>query len=159
MIEYLGFVDYIGKTNDGEYIYRFDFTVDKDTIWGEYFNVSPSSIIPDLQADKNSISSRCKANFPCEMQIAKKSYCFSMQDCIDGIIPLIFSDVDNESMMVDGKPFFLSFGEEFYDVKDKLSAIGIEIYDIEDCYTSDESAIDNLIDYIDKVNKGKTDDF
>ena len=80
MIEYLGFVDEIGRTTDGKYVYRFDFTVDKDTIWGEYFNITPSAIIPDLQADINSLTKQAKVIFPREMVIAKKNFCFSMQD-------------------------------------------------------------------------------
>lgn len=159
MVEYLGFVDYIGRTNDGKYIYRFDFTLDRDTIWGEYFNIAPSSIIPDLQADKNSISAECKVNFPCEMQIAKKSYCFSMQDCIDGIIPLIFSDLSENTLMEDSKPFFIMFGEEFDDVEKKIKEAGLEIYDFNEVSNIDESALDDLMDYIDRVNKGQTNDF
>ena len=39
MEEYLGFVDEIGRTVDGKYIYRFDFTVDKETIWGDFLTL------------------------------------------------------------------------------------------------------------------------
>ena len=64
MEEFLGFVDEIGRTVDGKHIYRFDFTLDTETIWGEYFNVTPSAIIPDLQPDKNALSKQAKAIFP-----------------------------------------------------------------------------------------------
>ena len=60
MDEFLGFVDEIGRTIDGKHIYRFDFTLDTETIWGEYFNVTPSAIIPDLQPDKNALSIQAK---------------------------------------------------------------------------------------------------
>lgn len=154
MEEYLAFVDYIGRTIDGQYIYRFDFTVDADSVWGEYFNVTPAGIVPDLQPDINSLSKSCKVNFPIEMQLAKKNYCFSMQDCIDGIIPLIFSEISEEGIEYNDAPLFFKFGENFETIKETLQSINIELYDIEDVKKGDESAIDNLIDNIDLINGG-----
>jgi len=152
MEEYLAFVDYIGRTIDGQYIYRFDFTVDADSVWGEYFNVTPAGIVPDLQPDINSLSKSCKVNFPTEMQLAKKNYCFSMQDCIDGIIPLIFSEISEEGIEYKDAPLFFKFGENFETIKETLQSINIELYDIEDVKKGDESAIDDLIDNIDLIN-------
>lgn len=154
MEEYLAFVDYIGRTIDGQYIYRFDFTVDADSVWGEYFNVTPAGIVPDLQPDINSLSKSCKVNFPIEMQLAKKNYCFSMQDCIDGIIPLIFSEISEEGIEYNDAPLFFKFGENFETIKETLQSINIELYDIEDVKKGDESAIDDLIDNIDLINGG-----
>ena len=152
MEEYLAFVDYIGRTIDGQYIYRFDFTVDPDSVWGEFFNVTPSGIVPDMQPDINSLSKTCKVNFPIEMQIAKKNYCFSMQDCIDGIIPVIFSEISEEAVVYNDAPLFFKFGEEYETVKNVLTSIGLEMYDVELVKTGDESAIDNLIDNMDLIN-------
>lgn len=149
MEEFLGFIDLIGLTIDGNPIYRFDFTYDTETIWGDYFNVTPSAIIPDLQPDKNAISKQAKAVFPREMVIAKKNYCFSMQDCIDGIIPLMFSEIDDNTLEYDNKPFFLSFGEDFESIIQKLNAVNIEFYEIEEMENGDDSAIDALIENMD----------
>ena len=142
MEEFLGFVDEIGRTVDGKYIYRFDFTLDTETIWGEYFNVTPSAIIPDLQPDKNALSKQAKAVFPREMVLAKKNYCFSMQDCIDGIIPLIFSEIDENTLEYNEKPFFIPSAASYI-----ISEI--TFFDVEEVEKGDESAIDNLIDSMD----------
>lgn len=150
MDEFLGFIDEIGRTRDGGYIYRFDFTLDTETIWGEYFNVTPSAIIPDLQADINALTRQAKAIFPREMVLAKKNYCFSMQDCIDGIIPLIFSEIDEDTLEYNEKPFFIHFGTTFAEVENMLSAVGITFFEIEEVEKGDESAIDNLIDSMDE---------
>ena len=158
MIEYLGFVDLIGRTIDGNYLYRFDFTVDADVLWGEYFNVTPSAIIPNLQPDKNTLSKSAKIIFPREMVIAKKSYCFSMQDCIDGITPLIFSEIDENTIEIDGKPFFIRFGETFNEVEEKVKKIGLEFFEIVEVKTGDDSAIDALIDSIDDNDSYDEDD-
>ena len=151
-MEYLAFVDYIGRTVEGEYIYRFDFTVDTESVWGEYFNVTPAGIVPDMQPDINSLSKTCKVNFPIEMQIAKKNYCFSLQDCIDGIIPMIFSEISEDCIVYNDAPLFFRFGETFDNIKNILSTLNIEMYDIEDVKKGDDSAIDDLIDNIDLIN-------
>ena len=156
--EFLGFIDEIGRTRDGGYIYRFDFTLDTETIWGEYFNVTPSAIIPDLQADRNALTRQAKAIFPREMVIAKRNYCFSMQDCIDGIIPLMFSEIDDNTLLLEDKPFFLKFGTPFDEVEEKLKSIGISFFDIEEVEKGDDSAIDNLINSIDEGDGEEDDD-
>lgn len=146
MDEYLAFVDEVGRTLDGKYIYRFDFTVDKDTVWGDFFNVAPTAIIPDLQPDVNSLSKTSRVIFSREMTLAKKNYCFSMQDCIDGLIPLIFSEIDDDTLEYNGAPFFLRFGEPISRVEEILQSLGIKLTDIEEIQRGDDSAIDALID-------------
>ena len=158
MEDFLGFVDLIGRTIDGKYIYRFDFTTDIDVLWGEYFNVTPSGIIPDLQPDKNALSRSGKIIFPREMVIAKKNYCFSMQDCIDGIIPLIFSEIDEETLELDEKPFFIKFGESFNDVQKKLEKVGMEFFELYEIEKGDDSAIDALINDLDSDDENNEDD-
>lgn len=146
MDERIGFIDEIGQDSEGNYIYRFDFTPDIDTIWGEYFNVAPAGIIPDLQPDMNSVSVSARVFFPVRMGTAKRNYCFSMQDCIDGIIPLIFSELNEDTVELNGKPFRIMFGETMDEVREKLSAIGIAMHDIEEVEHGDSSAIDKLLD-------------
>lgn len=153
MEDFLGFVDLIGRTIDGKYIYRFDFTTDTDVLWGEYFNVTPSGIIPDLQPDKNALSRSGKIIFPREMVIAKKNYCFSMQDCIDGIIPLIFSEIDEETLELDEKPFFIRFGETFNEVKEKLNKVNLDFFELYEIEKGDDSAIDALINDLGTENE------
>ena len=156
MTEYLAFVDEIGRTIDKKYIYRFDFTVDTETVWGEFFNVAPAAIIPNIQPDKNTLSTSAKVIFPRQMAIAKKNFCFSRQDCIDGIMPLIFSEIDDKTLEIGEVPFFLNFADPIETVKEKLSAINCELYDIEEVEKGDESAIDALIDAMDNNDE---DDF
>ena len=153
MEDFLGFVDLIGRTIDGKYIYRFDFTTDTDVLWGEYFNVTPSGIIPDLQPDKNALSRSGKIIFPREMAIAKRNYCFSMQDCIDGIIPLIFSEIDEETMELDEKPFYIRFGESFNEVKEKLDKVNLDFFELYEIEKGDDSAIDALINDLEIENE------
>jgi hypothetical protein len=152
MDEYLAFVDDIGENVDGEYVYRFYFTSDTDIVWGEYFNIVPSAIIPNLQVDKNSVSSSAKANFPNKLILAKKNYCFSMQDCIDGIIPLCFAEIGDDKLTIDDVPFFLRFGETHENVVKILGNLNIKLYDEEKIEIDSEKPIKKLINKLDEHN-------
>ena len=72
-----------------------------------------------------------------------------MQDCIDGIIPLIFSEIDENTLEYDYLPFFIRFGEQFEEVEKKLKSVGLEFYELHNIEKGDSSAIDALIDSID----------
>lgn len=145
--EYLAFVDEIGRSVSGEYIYRLDFTYDPESVWGDYFNSVPSIIVPDLQPDTNSLSSTAKIRVKKQLSIAKKNGCFSMQDCIDGIISLCFSEIDEEPIMSGKELFRLDFGETFESVEKKLNENGIEIEDKNDIDVGEEE-INVMLDKI-----------
>ena len=145
MNEYLAFVDFIGTNNDGSYIYRFDFTIDTDSVWGEYFNIQPSGYVPNIQPDINCITTRSKVLFPREMALAKTSYCFSMQDCIDGIIPLCFSEIDDETVEYEDAPILFNFGEDRTDVENKLKSVGCSFYETETIEHGNSNAVDALL--------------
>lgn len=140
MSEFLAFVDEIGRGLDGGFLYRLDFTEDTEVVWGDFFNVVPAIIIPNLQPDINCLSSQAKISSPVRLNVASKTPCFSMQDCIDGIISLCFSDIDEE------KQLKLDFGMPMEDVEDYLKKNGIELFDKVKVEKGDESEIDNLID-------------
>lgn len=146
---FLGFIDYIGKTNEGKYTYRFDFTNDTDTVWGEYFNISPTIIIPDLQPEKQLICRTARVDFDKEINIAKKNGCFSMQDCFDGIISLGFSKFTEEDIIYyNDEPLYFNFGEDFQVVEEKIKSCGYNFYNIIDNQIGDDTIIEDLIETI-----------
>ena len=153
--EYLAFVDEIGRTIEGDYVYRLDFTYDPESVWGDYFNSVPSVIVPDLQPDINSLSSNAKIVVDRRLSIAKKNGCFSMQDCIDGIISLCFTDIDEEPLVVDNEAFKLDFGESFESVSAKLEKFGIKLEDKQENDVGSEE-IDRMIE---NMTTGLRDDF
>jgi hypothetical protein len=160
MEEYLAFIEEIGRTINGEYSYCFYFTYDTEIVWGEYFNVCPCSIIPNLMPDLNALSTKTIVSFPQKIMLAKNNMCFSMQDCIDGIIPLIFSEIDENTIEYNNAPFFLRFGENFEDVENKIRSIGLEFIELHNIEKGDSSAIDALIDSIDNdLDSDDDDDF
>lgn len=149
MEEYLAFVDYIGNNLDGKYVYRFDFTTDTDTVWGDYFNITPTIIVPDLQPENNTISKSAKVNFDKKLNIAKKNGCFSMQDCFDGIVSLAFTELtEDDTIYYKDEPLRFDFGEPYEQVMDKVNECGSNFYDVVNKQIGDESIIEKLIDKI-----------
>ena len=153
--EYLGFVEEIGRTTDGGYLYRFDFTYDPDSLWGEFFNIPPACIVPELEPDPNCLSHNAKIISPVKLMTAKNNACFSMQDCIDGIIPLCFSELDEDIVEYEGKPLKFAFGEERKFVEEKIAAVGFENLGFEEIKRSDENLVNDLIN---NLNNNDEDD-
>lgn len=146
MTEYLAFVDEIGETSDGKYIYRFDFSLDKEIVWGNYWNIAPANLIPDLKPDKKCLSKAFKSILPNKMELACKNPCFSMQDCIDGILPLCFPDVEDDYIVYNGGPLIFRFGEEYDYVVSKLKSVESNPFDEEIIESSDKNVIENFVD-------------
>jgi hypothetical protein len=71
-----------------------------------------------------------------------------MQDCIDDILPLIFSEIDDNTLEYNEHPFFIKFGESFETVEKMLTDIGLNLFDIEEVEKGDETPIDDFIDSI-----------
>ena len=143
-MEYLAFIKEIGITADGKPIYRFDFTVDKDVVWGEFWNIAPAILVPDIEPDIKCLSKQSCVILPYKMELACKNSCFSMQDCIDGIIALCYPDIYELHLEKDDKPLFFMFGESYEDVIDKLKSYDIEFFQETIPDVSDKSALEKL---------------
>lgn len=148
MDEYIGFIDYIGTNDKGLPIYRFDFTYDKDAVWGEQFNVAPAGMMPKLDPDKNTLSHSGKAVFPKRIDLARENMCYSMQDCFDGIIALAFTKMDDNDDLIlsDGKPFVIRYGETLDEVKIKLKSIDVDFFEFNEVEKGDESVLNELME-------------
>lgn len=150
---YLAFVDEIGTTVDGKIIYRFDFTQAPDVVWGDKWNSVPCSGNPKIQPDPQTLSITGRVISDNEYNIAKHNHCFSMQDCIDGIIAMFFSDPDEPNEIV------LNFGEEATSVIDKLKKIGLELIDVKNVNQEQEDAIiDAAMGALDIVQNSQDDE-
>ena len=75
-----------------------------------------------------------------------------MQDCIDGIISLMFCEVDDATLEYQDLPLFFNFAEPKELIDEKLKAVGLELYDFAEVEKGDESAIDDLIDSMDDLD-------
>ncbi len=142
--QYLAFVSRAGETIDGKFIYTFFFSQDPDIVWGEDWNMIPS-IIPNLMPSMDTISIICDVVTERDFLLARENSCFTMQDCIDGIIALLFTRPREEELI-------LHFGEEMDVVMDKLKRVGIEFSNIRNTTEEKEAEIiDNVINALDNI--------
>lgn len=139
MDEYLAFVKKIGNTLDGQNIYEFMFTTVPDVVWGDNFNIIPAGIIPNLLPESNCLSKVGRLITDINFKLACESTCFSMMDCIDGIISLCFTEagIDNE--------FHFDFGDKINDVIESLKKYDLELVEFEDVTINYDSIVDDVI--------------
>lgn len=145
---YLVFIEYIGLTVNEKYIYKFHFSERPEVVWGDYWNVCPSSVIPNIKPDINSINKIYEVELDYRLNLAIHNSCFSMQDCIDQIIALGWFDIDSDIFYEDEINIMkFRFGENFETVEKYLKFINVNMDNIvyEKSDDSDEM-IDKLID-------------
>lgn len=86
---------------------------------------------------------------------AKENACFSMQDCIDGIIPLCFSEIDENTIEFKHKPLKFRFGEKRETVELKIAECGLVNLGFEEIKRDDENLVNDLIN---NLNNNSDDD-
>lgn len=139
MEEFLAFVRKIGNTLDGQNIYEFMFTTVPDVVWGDNFNIVPAGIIPNLIPESNCLSRKGRVITDIEFKLACESTCFSMMDCIDGIISLCFTGMDVD------EDFHFDFGDTFQSVKEILKKNHLELVEMEEIKFDDTGIIDDVV--------------
>jgi hypothetical protein len=152
MDEYLAFVRKIGNTLDGDFIYEFMFTTVPDVVWGDNFNIIPAGIIPNLVPENNCLSRKGRVVTNIDFKLACESTCFSMMDCIDGIISLCFTEagIDDE--------FHFNFGESLPDVNERLERHNLKLLNLEEVKFDDESIIDDVVKQLENDEEETLDD-
>lgn len=103
---YIVFAERTGEDESGNYFYRLLFSNNPDVVWGDNFNVTPAGIIPDLEPDSLSIDKEFLLTTKQYLQTAVESTWFSLQDCIDGIISLLFKGEGEKIVAI---PFGMEF--------------------------------------------------
>lgn len=126
---YLGFIRLIGAESDGIDNYEFIFTNNIDEFWGENFEYKPCCLCNDLIPNDEYITEIHKIRTKIKFDLVQDNCCFSMQDCMDGIISLAWENIDEyEEYPEDGRLVF-NFGESYDDVERKLALKNILIID------------------------------
>ena len=87
---FLVYVNPVGVNSEGQNEYDFFFSETPETVWGEDWNVSsPAACANTLpQEDTYSVVKRLVTDV--DFFCAQENTCFSMQDCIDGVICLLY---------------------------------------------------------------------
>lgn len=118
---YLVYVERIGKNLMDWYEYEFIFSETPDIVWGQNWEQMCPCVCGDLRPDKStySIVKRLKTQIP--LKCAQENSCFSMQDCIDGVIALSWEDISEYEEYPETGRIIFKFGEKYFDVENKLA--------------------------------------
>ena len=148
--EYLVFIEDVGTNLDDKFVYHFYFSERPEVVWGDYWNICPSSIVPHIKPDINSISKIYECEMNHKLNLVTSNSCFSMQDCIDHIIALGWFDL-NSGIFFENETNIMSFkfGDDIECTEQKLRYIGTAFDDsklIWEHQDESEDMIDNLID-------------
>lgn len=117
-MDYIVFAEPIGLISGNGFIYRFLFSDTPEIVWGDRFNVTPAATVPGIQPSSEGITKEWRVVSKEKLGTAVKSTWFSMQDCIDGIISLIFSENDDTDLVI-------NFGDHLEKVEEILNSNGI----------------------------------
>lgn len=124
----LGFINFIGTEIDGFNQYELIFTLYPDDFWGENFNYKPAGICNGLEPDRKYIQKVVRIKTLVNLDLIQNSGCFSMQDCMDGIVALAYENLELlDEYPSDGR-LYLMFGEKYEDVERKLAIKHILIH-------------------------------
>lgn len=144
----LAFAKWIGSGSGGQQIYRLDFTEEPEAVWGNGWNFKPAGSNPNIEPDEGTICCTAKLISEEEYNTAAKSTCFSMQDCIDGIVPLLFSVLPSEN------PLILRFGETLGEIEERLHPRGLSLSEVKETGNTEQSLIDSAMQKLDEEENG-----
>lgn len=126
---YLGFIRLIGAEADGIDNYEFIFTNNIDEFWGENFEYKPCCLCNDLIPNDEYITEIHKVKTKIKFDLIQDNCCFSMQDCMDGIISLAWENIDEYEEYPENGRLVFNFGESYDEVERKLALKNILIID------------------------------
>lgn len=123
----LGFINHVGTEIDGINEYEAIFTTHPDEFWGENFNYKPASVCNGLHPELNYIQKIVKFKSIINLDLIQNSGCFSMQDCMDGIVALAYQNLEGLDEYPENGRLYLMFGETYKSVETKLARCHILI--------------------------------
>ena len=88
------FVHPLSKNSNDDYVYELFFTDDIEVVWGNDWEYKPA-LNCNIQVPDKSIYNEIKIiKTKMLLDVAQQNSCFSMQDCMDGIIPIAWENLD-----------------------------------------------------------------
>lgn len=115
---FIVYIDKIGENSNMQYEYDVYVSNTPDIVWAENWAEQPASACEKLPPEENTYQEVIKMVSNYELDLAQENDCFSMQDCIDGIIKLcwLIDDEDNVSLNV-------KFGENYEEFLKKIQGV------------------------------------
>lgn len=118
------YVKPVGKNAEGKNEYDLFLSSETDSVWGEFWNQQCPSACGDITPSSDMYEKIVRIETDMNFMCAQENSCFSMQDCIDGIIALCFMRIDDLEEYPEIRPVF-KFGEDYSVVKDVLECCDV----------------------------------
>ncbi len=118
---YLVYVEPVGLNSHDMFEYDFLFSETPDVVWGEDWAEQCPLACDNMRPSDDMVSSIRRLATIIPFGLAQRNACFSMQDCIDGIIALAWEDMSDYEEYPEPIRLIFQFGEPFEKVEDKLA--------------------------------------
>jgi len=110
---HLVYINPIGKDSNNLYEYEFFFSETPDIVWGQDWNIACPAACENTLPDPETYSEVKTLKTEIPLFCVQQNTCFSIQDCIDGIICLGYFQTDKGVVKFD-------FSETIYNVIEKI---------------------------------------
>ena len=110
---HLVYINPIGKNSNDLYEYEFFFSETPDIVWGQDWNIACPAACENTLPDPETYSEVKILKTEIPLFCVQQNTCFSLQDCIDGIICLGYFQTDKGVVKFD-------FSETIYNVVEKI---------------------------------------
>ena len=118
---HLVYVEPIGLNSHDMFEYDFLFSETPEIVWGEDWAEQCPAACDNMRPGNDMISEIRRLATIIPFGLAQKNTCFSMQDCIDGIVALAWEDMSEYEEYPEPIRLIFGFGETFGSVEDKLA--------------------------------------
>ena len=115
----LVYVNPVGQNSDGINEYEFLFSETPDTVWAEDWELQCPSVCGDIKPGEDMYTETKRVKTDIDFFCAQQNNCYSMQDCIDGCIALMWFYDNKDNAIV------FKFGESLNSTIKKLTENGI----------------------------------
>ena len=110
---HLVYINPIGKDSNNLYEYEFFFSETPDIVWGQDWNIACPAACENTLPDPETYSEVKTLKTEIPLFCVQQNTCFSIQDCIDGIVCLGYFQTDKNVVKFD-------FSETIYNVIEKI---------------------------------------
>lgn len=110
---HLVYINPIGKDSNNLYEYEFFFSETPDIVWGQDWNIACPAACENTLPDPETYSEVKTLKTEIPLFCVQQNTCFSIQDCIDGIVCLGYFQTNKSVVKFD-------FSETIYNVIEKI---------------------------------------
>ena len=118
---YLVYIEPIGMNSMDMFEYDFLFSDAPDVVWADDWAEQCPSACQNMRPDDSMITEVKRLATIIPFGLAQKNSCFSMQDCVDGIVALAWEDMSDYEEYPEPIRLIFKYGESFEKVEDKLA--------------------------------------